>query len=95
MVEAIEVIEEVLGVTFEFTPVDEEDTVNVTFTDGTITHIREINKAIVDGSYDPAAMTKRVTEVAWGVQSKIALGVIVDHIPEEIVENSNEEAPLT
>jgi len=76
-----EVIKEALPVTFEFTPVDGEDTVTVTFTDGVVTHVRDVNKAMVNGVYDSVEMTDRVTQVALGVQHKIALGVVTNEDP--------------
>lgn len=52
-------------------------TVSVTFTDGTITHQREVNVCFdADGAYDDAATQIRLGEVARGVESKIAAGVI-------------------
>lgn len=51
--------------------------VQVTFTDGTITHEREVNVCLdADGNYDDAATQVRLAEVAMGVKGKIAAGVI-------------------
>lgn len=53
------------------------NTVQVTFTDGTITHEREVNVCLdADGNYDDEAMQVRLAEVALGVEGKIAAGVI-------------------
>lgn len=52
-------------------------TVNVTFTDGTITHQREVNVCFdAEGNYDADATLVRIGEVAMGVEQKIAAGVI-------------------
>lgn len=51
--------------------------VSVTFTDGTITHKREVNVCFdADGAYDAEATLVRIEEVARGVEQKIAAGVI-------------------
>ena len=51
--------------------------VSVTFTDGTITHQREVNVCFdADGNYDADATLVRIEEVARGVEQKIAAGVI-------------------
>ena len=57
-------------------PEGENTTVNVTFTDGTITHTRDVNAVFTEGAYDAAATEVRVGEVGLGVEHKIALGVI-------------------
>lgn len=52
-------------------------TISVTFTDGTITHQREVNVCFdADNAYDADATLVRVGEVARGVEQKIAAGVI-------------------
>lgn len=66
-------------------PEGENTTVNVSFTDGTITHERSVNAVFTDGSYDADATEIRVGEVARGVEHKIAVGVIT--------ESSGEPAP--
>ena len=66
-------------------PAESETIVNVSFTDGTITHERSVTAVFTDGSYDAAATEVRVSEVGAGVENKIALGVIN--------ENSGEAAP--
>ena len=66
-------------------PAVDETTVNVSFTDGTITHERSVNAIFTDGSYDATATEARVEEVAAGVENKTALGVIT--------ESSGEPAP--
>lgn len=66
-------------------PEGENTTVNVSFTDGTITHERSVNAVFTDGSYDADATEIRVGEVARGVEHKIAVGVIT--------ESSGEAAP--
>ena len=51
--------------------------ISVTFTDGTITHQREVNVCFdSDGAYDADATLVRIEEVARGVAGKIAAGVI-------------------
>lgn len=57
-------------------PTGDEKTVDVTFTNGTITHNRSVNAVFTDGAYDADATEVRVDEVAWGVESKIAAGAI-------------------
>lgn len=50
----------------------------VTFTDGTITHTRNVNVCFeADGTtYDEAATDARIVEVGNGIENKIAVGVI-------------------
>lgn len=51
--------------------------ISVTFTDGAITHQREVNVCLdADGNYDAEATLVRIGEVARGVENKIAAGVI-------------------
>ena len=51
--------------------------VSVTFTDGAITHQREVNVCFdSEGNYDEEATMVRIGEVARGVEQKIAAGVI-------------------
>lgn len=51
--------------------------ISVTFTDGTITHQREVNVCFdSEGNYDEEATMVRIGEVARGVEQKIAAGVI-------------------
>ena len=51
--------------------------ISVTFTDGTITHQREVNVCFdAEGNYDSDATLARIGEVAIGVEAKIAAGVI-------------------
>lgn len=57
-------------------PEGENTTVEVTFTDGTITHTRGVNAVFTDGAYDAAATEVRVGEVGLGVAHKIAVGAI-------------------
>lgn len=57
-------------------PEGENTTVEVTFTDGTITHTRGVNAVFTDGAYDAEATEIRVTEVGLGVSHKIAVGTI-------------------
>ena len=59
-------------------PEGDNKTVDVSFTDGTITHERSVNAVYADGSYDAEATEIRVGEVARGVENKIALGVITE-----------------
>jgi len=75
-----------MPVTWTYTaPEGENRTVNVSFTDGTITHERSVNAVFTDESYDATATEARVAEVGAGVENKIALGVIT--------ESSGEPAP--
>ena len=50
----------------------------VTFTDGTITHTRNVNVCFeADGTtYDEAATKERIEQVMLGVQNKMALGLL-------------------
>jgi len=57
-------------------PEGDATVVEVTFTDGTITHTRSVNAVFTDGSYDATATETRVGEVGAGVEHKIAAGVI-------------------
>lgn len=57
-------------------PAADETIVNVSFTDGTITHERSVNAVFTEGAYDAEATETRVAEVGAGVENKIALGVI-------------------
>lgn len=51
--------------------------ISVRFTDGTITHERNVNVCYdTDGNYDADATLVRIGEVAMGVEGKIAAGVI-------------------
>ena len=51
--------------------------VSVTFTNGTVSHQREVNACFdADGNYDADATNVRIGEVAMGVEAKIAAGVI-------------------
>lgn len=51
--------------------------IQVRFTDGTITHERNVNVCRdADGNYDHEATLVRIGEVAMGVEGKIAAGVI-------------------
>lgn len=67
-------------------------TVPVTFTSGEIIHKRDVNAVLKEnGSYDKAATTARVAEVANGVATKIAVGAIAmppveQEAPEPVVE---------
>ena len=75
-----------MSVTYTYNaPEGENTTVEVTFTDETITYTRGVNAVYTDGSYDATATEARVEEVARGVENKIALGVIT--------ESSEEPAP--
>lgn len=66
-----------MSVTYTYNaPEGENTTVEVTFTDGTITHTRGVNAVFTDGAYDAEATEIRVSEVARGVEHKIAVGAI-------------------
>ena len=66
-----------MSVTYTYNaPEGENITVEVTFTDGTITHTRGVNAVFTDGAYDAEATEIRVFEVARGVEHKIAVGAI-------------------
>lgn len=59
------------------TTVDCRD-IHVRFTDGTVTHERYVNVCYdADGNYDEDATDIRIGEVARGVESKMAAGVIL------------------
>ena len=71
-----------MAVTYTYdAPTGDETFVNVTFTDGSITHSRSVNAVFVEGVYDADATEARVAEVALGVETKIAVGAISQ--PEE------------
>ena len=66
-----------MAITYTYeAPEGDATVVEVTFTDGTITHTRSVNAVFVDGLYDADATETRVEEVARGVEHKIAVGVI-------------------
>ena len=72
-----------MAVTYTYNaPAETEPTIMVTFTDGTITHRRSVNAVYVNGSYDADATEARVSEVAAGVENKIAVGVITESTDE-------------
>ena len=74
-----------MAVTYTYdAPTGDETSVEVTFTDGTVTHQRGVNAVFTDGAYDADATEVRVAEVARGVENKIAVGVISQ--PEETTE---------
>lgn len=51
--------------------------ISVSFTDGTVTHTRNVNVCFDEsGAYDHEATLTRIIEVAHGVEQKIAAGVI-------------------
>lgn len=66
-----------MAVTYTYDAPEEDATiVDVTFTDGTIIHNRAVNAVFIDGVYDASATEARVSEVAAGVENKIAVGAI-------------------
>jgi hypothetical protein len=66
-----------MSVTYTYNaPEGENTTVEVTFTDETITHTRGVNAVFTDGAYDAEATEIRVSEVARGIENKIAVGAI-------------------
>jgi hypothetical protein len=74
-----------MAVTYTYdAPTGDETSVEVTFTDGTVTHQRGVNAVFTDGAYDADATEGRIAEVALGVENKIAVGVISQ--PEEATE---------
>jgi hypothetical protein len=78
-----------MAVTYTYdAPTGDETSVDVTFTDGTVTHQRGVNAVFTDDAYDADATEERVAEVALGVESKIAVGVISQ--PEEATEEESE-----
>lgn len=78
-----------MAVTYTYdAPTGDEVSVNVTFTDGTVTHQRGVNAVFTDGTYDADATEARVAEVALGVENKIAVGAISQ--PEEVAEEESE-----
>lgn len=51
--------------------------IQVEFTEGSVTHTRMVNVCYdSDGNYDEAATDVRISEVAAGVENKIACGAI-------------------
>lgn len=79
-----------MAVTYTYdAPTGDETSVDVTFTDGTVTHQRGVNAVFTDGAYDADATEERVAQVASGVENKIAAGVISQ--PEEAAEEEAEE----
>lgn len=78
-----------MTVTYTYTaPESDQTAVNVTFTDGTVTHERSVNAVFTDGVYDADATETRVAQVALGVENKIAAGAISQ--PEEVAEEESE-----
>lgn len=76
-IEVPEAPEPVCSVTFTVSEPVSGNTATVTFTDGTITHEREVNVCLdAEGNYDDAATQARLAEVAWGVENKIAAGLV-------------------
>ena len=68
-----------MSVTYTFeAPVGANTVVQATFTsdDPAITHERSVNAVYSNGVYDSVATDVRVSEVAMGVEHKIAVGVI-------------------
>ena len=66
-----------MSVTYTYNaPEGENTTVEVTFTDETTTHTRDVNAVFTDGAYDAEATEIRVSELARGVEHKIAVGAI-------------------
>ena len=77
--------EDAAAVSFTYSPpVDGETSVEVTFTNGTITHIRDVNATFDEGVYNEAAMNKRVSQISQAVQNKIAVAASITEgaIPE-------------
>jgi hypothetical protein len=59
--------------------------VTVTFVHAGVTHTRAVNACLDEtGAYDAAATKDRVDEVAMGVATKIAVGVISNIAPESL-----------
>lgn len=78
-----------MAVTYTYdAPTGDETSVDVTFTDGTVTHQRGVNAVFTDGVYDADATEERVAQVASGVENKIAVGAISQ--PEEVAEEETE-----
>ena len=78
-----------MAVTYTYdAPTGDETSVDVTFTDGTVTHQRSVNAVFTDGAYDADATEERVAQVASGVENKIAVGAISQ--PEEVAEEETE-----
>lgn len=78
-----------MAVTYTYdAPTGDEITVNVTFTDGTVTYERPVNAVFTDGIYDADATETRVGQVALGVENKIAVGAV--NQTEEAVEEESE-----
>ena len=74
-----------MSVTYTYSaPEGESKTIDVSFTDGEITHNRQVNAVFTDGVYDADATETRVAEVSKGVEHKIAVGVITNLDPAPI-----------
>jgi len=73
-------------------PAEGETTVMVTFTsdDPVLTHVRAVNAVFIDGAYDATLTETRVSEVANGVENKIAVGAITPPVEEEAEEDGGE-----
>lgn len=73
-------------------PAEGETTVEVTFTsdDPVLTHVRAVNAVFIDGAYDATLTETRVSEVANGVENKIAVGAITPPVEEEAEEDGGE-----
>lgn len=73
-------------------PAEGETTVEVTFTsdDPVLTHVRAVNAVFIDGAYDATLTETRVSEVANGVENKIAVGAITQPVEEEAEEDGGE-----
>jgi len=73
-------------------PAEGETTVEVTFTSDNpaLTHTRAVNAVFTDGAYDATLTETRVSEVANGVENKIAVGAITPPVEEEAEEDGGE-----
>ena len=70
-----------MSITYTYNePEDNQIVIEVTFTDGTITHVRDVNAVFANGSFDAEATETRISEVATGVENKIAVGAITQRI---------------
>ena len=74
-------------------PAEGETTVEVTFTSDSpaLTHVRTVNAVFTDEAYDATLTETRVSEVANGVENKIAVGAITPPVEEEEAEEDGGE----
>ena len=70
-----------MSVTYTYNePEGNQTVIEVAFTDGIITHVRDVNAVFANGSFDAEATETRISEVAMGIENKIAVGAITQRI---------------